>query len=166
MISIAFLLRWTKVPRPDGKEDSLGLTVLDEPSSKQSDPHVLGLQMLYTSNQPVAKSLPTVKKKTKWKSYLILHLLPNSSRMFDMSSTRIKIRKQLKNGFITLANYKRVRQVIQFSIEGMFQMELYRHWAYRLIDNLDLCQMLTVWCKNGRMNLKIYFEKFVFSQVK
>ncbi|CAF0925448.1 unnamed protein product [Adineta ricciae] len=48
-----------KVPRPDGKEDSLGLIVLDEPSSRQSDPHVLGLQMLYTSNQPIAKALPT-----------------------------------------------------------------------------------------------------------
>jgi hypothetical protein len=50
------------VPRPDGKEDSLGLTVLDEPSSKQSDPHVLNLQMRYTSKQPMATSLPTVSK--------------------------------------------------------------------------------------------------------
>jgi intraflagellar transport protein 46 len=49
-----------KVPRPDGKEDSLGLVVLDEPSSSQSDPHILNLQMRYTSKQPVASSLPTV----------------------------------------------------------------------------------------------------------
>jgi intraflagellar transport protein 46 len=48
------------VPRPDGKEDSLGLIVLDEPSSKQSDPHVLGLKMRYTSNKPMATNLPSV----------------------------------------------------------------------------------------------------------
>ncbi|CAF5123989.1 unnamed protein product, partial [Rotaria sp. Silwood1] len=47
------------VPRPDGKEDYLGLVVVDEPSSKQSDPHVLSLQMRYTSKQPVASSLLT-----------------------------------------------------------------------------------------------------------
>ena len=49
-----------KVPRPDGKEDALGLTVLDEPSSKQSDPHVLGLEMLYKLNKPTATNLPSV----------------------------------------------------------------------------------------------------------
>ncbi|CAF0799331.1 unnamed protein product [Rotaria sordida] len=46
-----------KVPRPDGKEDSLGFIVLDEPSSKQSDPHVLNLQLRYTSKQPITTSL-------------------------------------------------------------------------------------------------------------
>jgi intraflagellar transport protein 46 len=51
-----------KVPRPDGKQDSLGLTVLDEPSSKQSDPHVLGLQFRYTSKQPTTTSLPSVRE--------------------------------------------------------------------------------------------------------
>ena len=50
------------VPTPDGKEDGLGLTVLDEPSSKQSDAHVLALQMKYTSKQPVASSLLTVRQ--------------------------------------------------------------------------------------------------------
>jgi len=34
-----------KVPRPDGKPVSLGLTVLDEPCAKQSDPTVLDLQL-------------------------------------------------------------------------------------------------------------------------
>lgn len=34
-----------KVPRPDGKEDGLGLKYLDEPSSTQSDPTVLELQL-------------------------------------------------------------------------------------------------------------------------
>ncbi len=57
-----FIFILIKVPRPDGKEDSLGLTVLDEPSSKQTDPHVLKLQMRYTSKQPMATSLPSVKK--------------------------------------------------------------------------------------------------------
>ncbi|VDD79523.1 unnamed protein product, partial [Mesocestoides corti] len=34
-----------KVPRPDGKPDNLGLTVLDEPCTNQSDPTVLDLQL-------------------------------------------------------------------------------------------------------------------------
>ena len=34
-----------KIPRPDAKEDSLGLKFLDEPSSNQSDPTVLELQL-------------------------------------------------------------------------------------------------------------------------
>jgi intraflagellar transport protein 46 len=33
------------VPRPDGREDGLGLRFLDEPSSNQSDPTVLELQL-------------------------------------------------------------------------------------------------------------------------
>jgi hypothetical protein len=33
------------VPRPDGKEDGLGLRFLDEPSANQSDPTVLELQL-------------------------------------------------------------------------------------------------------------------------
>jgi len=36
---------FVKVPRPDGAQDGLGLTVLDEPTSKQSDPVVLQLQL-------------------------------------------------------------------------------------------------------------------------
>jgi intraflagellar transport protein 46 len=55
-------LNLIKVPRPDGKEDSLGLIVLDEPSSKQSDPHVLNLKMRYTSKQPISSNLPSVRK--------------------------------------------------------------------------------------------------------
>ncbi|CAF2395189.1 unnamed protein product [Rotaria sp. Silwood2] len=61
-----------KVPRPDGKEDSLGLIVLDEPSSRQSDPRVLVLQLLHTSKQPMTTSLsstvgsvPNADKKPK-----------------------------------------------------------------------------------------------------
>ncbi|CAK8671810.1 intraflagellar transport protein 46 homolog [Clavelina lepadiformis] len=34
-----------KVPRPDNKESTLGLSVLDEPCAKQSDPTVLDLQL-------------------------------------------------------------------------------------------------------------------------
>jgi intraflagellar transport protein 46 len=34
-----------KIPRPDGKQENLGYNVLDEPSSRQSDPHVLDLQL-------------------------------------------------------------------------------------------------------------------------
>lgn len=40
-----------KIPAPDGKEDGLGLMVLDEPSSQQSDPTVLDLQLRVVSKQ-------------------------------------------------------------------------------------------------------------------
>uniref|UniRef100_A0A8C4UFD5 Intraflagellar transport protein 46 homolog n=1 Tax=Falco tinnunculus TaxID=100819 RepID=A0A8C4UFD5_FALTI len=40
-----------KVPRPDGKPDNLGLLVLDEPSTKQSDPTVLSLWLTENSRQ-------------------------------------------------------------------------------------------------------------------
>lgn len=40
-----------QVPRPDGKPDNLGLLVLDEPSTKQSDPTVLSLWLTENSKQ-------------------------------------------------------------------------------------------------------------------
>lgn len=40
-----------KIPRHDGKPDSLGLTVLDEPCAKQSDPTVLDLMMRSITKQ-------------------------------------------------------------------------------------------------------------------
>ncbi|KAM5226936.1 intraflagellar transport protein 46 homolog isoform 3-T3 [Hipposideros larvatus] len=40
-----------KVPRPDGKPDNLGLLLLDEPSTKQSDPTVLSLWLTENSKQ-------------------------------------------------------------------------------------------------------------------
>jgi len=36
---------WLQVPRPDGKPDELGMTVIDEPYSHQSDPTVLKLTL-------------------------------------------------------------------------------------------------------------------------
>ncbi|XP_064617466.1 intraflagellar transport protein 46 homolog isoform X2 [Liolophura sinensis] len=59
-----------KIPRPDGKPDSLGLTVLDEPCAKQSDPTVLDLQLRAmskqtTSKQLVVKSLEDAEKQPK-----------------------------------------------------------------------------------------------------
>ncbi|XP_070849228.1 intraflagellar transport protein 46 homolog [Chaetodon trifascialis] len=49
-----------KVPRPDGKRDSLGLLVLDEPSVKQSDPTVLSLWLSEDSKQHGAAELKKV----------------------------------------------------------------------------------------------------------
>ena len=43
--AIGELDAFIKVPRPDGKEDGLGLRFLDEPSSSQTDPTVLELQL-------------------------------------------------------------------------------------------------------------------------
>ncbi|KFV78824.1 Intraflagellar transport protein 46, partial [Struthio camelus australis] len=42
---------YLQVPRPDGKPDNLGLLVLDEPSTKQSDPTVLSLWLKENSKQ-------------------------------------------------------------------------------------------------------------------
>ncbi|XP_012939319.1 intraflagellar transport protein 46 homolog [Aplysia californica] len=46
-----------KIARPDSKPDTLGLTVLDEPCAKQSDPTVLDLQLRAISKQTTAKQL-------------------------------------------------------------------------------------------------------------
>lgn len=46
-----------KVPRPDGVNDGLGLLVLDEPCSTQSDPIVLQLQLRAQAKQTEDKSL-------------------------------------------------------------------------------------------------------------
>ena len=43
--------------RPDGKKENLGLTMLDEPAAKQSDPSVLELQLRAISKQSSAKSV-------------------------------------------------------------------------------------------------------------
>mmetsp|Transcript_5225 Transcript_5225/g.13159 ORF Transcript_5225/g.13159 Transcript_5225/m.13159 type:complete len:392 (+) Transcript_5225:208-1383(+) len=47
-----------KIPRADGKKDSLGLTVLDEPAAQQTDPTVLDLQLRAISTQATLQ--PTV----------------------------------------------------------------------------------------------------------
>ncbi|XP_075028876.1 intraflagellar transport protein 46 homolog isoform X2 [Calonectris borealis] len=60
-----------KVPRPDGKPDNLGLLVLDEPSTKQSDPTVLSLWLTENSKQHnitqqiKVKSLENAEKNSK-----------------------------------------------------------------------------------------------------
>ncbi|CAH8829952.1 unnamed protein product [Trichobilharzia szidati] len=46
-----------KVPRPDGKQDHLGLLVLDEPCANQSDPTVLDLQLRALSKQTTSKQV-------------------------------------------------------------------------------------------------------------
>lgn len=43
-----------KVPRPDGRPDFMGLHVVDEPSSSQSNPAVVILGLQYTQKQPSA----------------------------------------------------------------------------------------------------------------
>jgi intraflagellar transport protein 46 len=47
-----------KVTKPDGIPDSLGLSMLDEPSTKQSDPNVLDLQLRTYTKQSVEKPAP------------------------------------------------------------------------------------------------------------
>ncbi|XP_014476424.1 PREDICTED: intraflagellar transport protein 46 homolog [Dinoponera quadriceps] len=51
-----------KVPRPDGVEDKIGLTVLDEPCTDQSDPAVLHLQLRSHSRSAGAARQAVVKR--------------------------------------------------------------------------------------------------------
>ena len=53
-----------KVPRPDGQTEKVGLTVLDEPAAKQSDPSVLDLQLRAISRKTTQKQA-LVKKVMK-----------------------------------------------------------------------------------------------------
>ena len=46
-----------QVTRPDGRTEHLGLTVLDEPATKQSDPNVLDLHLRQLAKQPLDKPL-------------------------------------------------------------------------------------------------------------
>ena len=111
-----------KVPRPDGKSDSLGLVVLDEPSSRQSDPHVLNLQMRYTSKQPIAASLPTVRHPSHF-SLMIFIVQFDEFRLYEPYKMLINIRRRSTSGFTILANYKRRKPSIQFNIESRFTIE-------------------------------------------
>ena len=48
---------YSQSPRTDGKADMVGLTVLDEPCAKQSDPTVLDLQLRSISKQTNLKAM-------------------------------------------------------------------------------------------------------------
>jgi len=48
---------FVKVPRPDSKPDNLGLTVLDEPASNQSDPTVFTLQLRAVTKSSAAQPM-------------------------------------------------------------------------------------------------------------
>ncbi|XP_012058549.1 PREDICTED: intraflagellar transport protein 46 homolog [Atta cephalotes] len=52
-----------KIPRPDGVEDKIGLTVLDEPCTDQSDPAVLHLQLRNHSRSPGAATRQAFVKR-------------------------------------------------------------------------------------------------------
>ena len=61
-VAVGDIDAFIKVPRPDRIAESLGKTVLDEPSAQQSDPSVLDLQLRAVSRtQSSAKGL-TIKK--------------------------------------------------------------------------------------------------------
>jgi hypothetical protein len=63
-----------KIPRPDGKSDSIGLAVLDEPCAKQSEPAVLHLQLRAVAKQSSAKAVVNITV-----SILTTHELINMS---------------------------------------------------------------------------------------
>ncbi|KAI6648460.1 Intraflagellar transport protein 46-like [Oopsacas minuta] len=55
--SVGDIDAFAKVPRPDGRQDTLGISVLDEPAANQSDPNVLDLQLRAISKQPAPRTL-------------------------------------------------------------------------------------------------------------
>ena len=58
--SVGDIDAFVKVPRPDQRQDVLGISVLDEPAANQSDPNVLDLQLRAISKQAAPRAL-TVK---------------------------------------------------------------------------------------------------------
>ncbi|CAF0871909.1 unnamed protein product [Brachionus calyciflorus] len=62
--SIGDIDAFIKIPRPDGKQDNLGLSVVDEPSSNQSDPHVLDLFFRTLSRQTTEAVAPQTTVKS------------------------------------------------------------------------------------------------------
>lgn len=58
-----------KIPRPDGVISDIGLTVLDEPCTQQSDPAVLQLQLQAATKQSSAKRIIVKKVDNAVKNY-------------------------------------------------------------------------------------------------
>lgn len=58
---------FVKIPRPDGQSDFLGLNVLDEPCSNQSDPTVVALNLTYSSRDITTKTvnIPSIENADK-----------------------------------------------------------------------------------------------------
>mgnify|MGYP001811435552 CR=1 FL=1 len=67
--SIGDIDAFIKVPRPDGKPDNLGFMVVDEPSSNQSDPHVLDLYFRTLSKQSTEIKQPSVRIRAFYFQY-------------------------------------------------------------------------------------------------
>lgn len=67
---------FVKIPRPDGKSDTLGLTTVDEPGGKQSDPSVLDLQLRALS-------------KTSTAGPMVVHSIDGETMKSDKGATRV-----------------------------------------------------------------------------
>ncbi|KAL2649673.1 hypothetical protein R1flu_017801 [Riccia fluitans] len=67
ILAVGAIDEFIKVPRPDKQPDYLGLKVLDESGSKQSDPAVLMLQLRAASSQPslIKVETPSVEHADK-----------------------------------------------------------------------------------------------------
>lgn len=55
--SVGDIDAFAKVPRPDNRQNTLGISVLDEPAASQSDPNVLDLQLRAISKQATPRAL-------------------------------------------------------------------------------------------------------------
>ena len=62
------IAHFVQVSRPDNKPEMLGLTLLDEPCAKQSDPTVLDLQLRALSKQT------NLKQVVRYATDHIIHL--------------------------------------------------------------------------------------------
>lgn len=68
------LFLYCQIPRPDGNQDMIGLTVLDEPCASQSDPTVLDLQLRAISKQTTAKQIVSGNSSCLYAVFLSFHL--------------------------------------------------------------------------------------------
>jgi intraflagellar transport protein 46 len=105
--SIGDIDAFLKVNRPDGKEDNLGFIVVDEPSSNQSDPHVLDLFFRTLSKQ----STNEVRQPSAIKS-----VESNNTKAIDSWIRNISALQ--KNKPVQTVNYQRTMP----NIDGLMQV--------------------------------------------
>lgn len=123
--SIGDIDAFIKVPRPDGKDELLGLVVVDEPSSNQSDPHVLDLFFRTLSKQSGVENVqPTVCITC----YLcLISSYYNISLFFyhrPLKASRITTRKRSIVGFEISAPCRRTNLYKRSIIKSKLDMKL------------------------------------------
>lgn len=118
--SIGDIDAFIKIPRPDNKQDNLGLSVVDEPSSNQSDPHVLDLFFRTLSRQTVDTAPQTTVKSVE----------ANNTKAIDNWIKSISALQ--KNKPVQSVNYQRAMP----SIDSL--MQIWPHEFEELLKEVSL----------------------------